>query len=103
MERRKRTAAIALAVVLALGIGAGATRCAAAHAQPEELQAQEATATDASTMLDTNPEDDNAQDTLAILQSHAWQAEGDPSVTVEFRDDSFVAWTPRASTPRPWR
>lgn len=90
MERRKRTAAIALAAVLALGIGAGVARCAAVHAQPEEQQAQEAAATDASAMLDTNPEDDNAQDALAILQSHAWQAEGDPSVTVEFRDGSFV-------------
>lgn len=89
MERRKRTAAIALAAVLALGIGAGLARCAAVHAQPEEPQAQETAATDASTAQETAPEDD-AQDALAILQSHAWQAEGDPSVTVEFRDGSFV-------------
>lgn len=90
MERRKRTAAIALAAVLALGIGAGVARCAAVHAQPEELQAQEAATTDAHTPQETAPEDDNAQDALAVLQSHAWQAEGDPSVTVEFRDGSFV-------------
>lgn len=89
MERRKRTAAIALAAVLALGIGAGFARCAAVHAQPEEPQAQETAATDAGTAQETAPEDD-AQDALAILQSHAWQAEGDPSVTVEFRDGSFV-------------
>lgn len=89
MERRKRTAAIALAAVLALGIGAGVARCAAVHAQPEEPQAQEAAATDAGTTQETAPEDD-AQDALAVLQSHAWQAEGDPSVAVEFRDGSFV-------------
>ncbi len=90
MERRKRTAAIALAAVLALGIGAGVARCAAVHAQPDDPQAQEAAATDASATQETAPEDDDAQDALAILQSHAWQAEGDPSVTVEFRDGSFV-------------
>lgn len=90
MERRKRTAAIALAAVLALGIGAGVARCAAVHAHPEESQAQEAVATDTSTTQETNPEDDDAQDALSILQSHAWQAEGDPNVTVEFRDGSLV-------------
>ena len=89
MERRKRTAAIALAAVLALGIGAGVARCAAVHGQQEDQQAQEAAATDAGTTQETAPEDD-AQDALAILQSHAWQAEGDPAVTVEFRDGSFV-------------
>lgn len=90
MERRKRTAAIALAAVLALGIGAGVARCAAVHAQPDDPQAQETAATDASATQETAPEDDDAQDALAILQSHAWQAEGDPSVAVEFRDGFFV-------------
>lgn len=89
MERRKRTAAIALAAVFALGIGAGVVRCAAVHGQQEDQQAQEAAATDAGTTQETAPEDD-AQDALAVLQSHAWQAEGDPSVTIEFRDGSFV-------------
>lgn len=90
MGRRKRTAAIALAAVLALGIGAGVARCAAVHGQQEDQQAQEAAATNAGTTQETAPEDDDAQDALAVLQSHAWQAEGDPSVAVEFRDGSFV-------------
>lgn len=90
MERRKRTAAIALAAVLVLGIGAGVARCAAVHGHPEDPQAQQEAASEAAGANETTPEDWNAQDALEILRSHAWQAEGDPTVTVEFRDGSLV-------------
>lgn len=90
MERRKRTAAIALAAVLALGVASGVARCAAVHGQQDKPQAQEAATTDTNATQDTAPEEGEAQDALSILQSHAWQAEGDPNVTVEFRDGTFV-------------
>lgn len=100
MQRKNKimiAAAIGAVVVLVVsGIVRAAVSTASDHAQQAtDVPAIEQTAQAANNSSEGVPSGDAS--TLALLQSHAWQVQGDAKKTVVFRDGSFVE-TDGAST-----
>lgn len=98
--RNKLMLAAAIGAVLVL-VASTAVRCAVSRAVPDEPAApaaeeqeggsRESAASETSQPAKEETVESNAEEkVLAVLRSHAWQAEGDAGTTVAFRDGSFV-------------
>lgn len=87
MDRRNKVmlaAAIGAAVIL---IASSAVRCSLPRTQDETGQGE-------STVIEQDVAEEPGEDkdlaALTTLESHAWQAEGDPSKTIAFKDGMFA-------------
>lgn len=98
MQRKNKLILAAAIGMVAIVIGSTAVRCSVAHTVEERAEpAGSGTAAESAVQTqDTGqttrevPEEDAAAETLALLRSNAWQAEGMPEKTLAFREGSFV-------------
>ena len=98
MQKKNKLMLAAAIGMVAIVIGSTAVRCSVAHTVGERTEpagtgaAVESTvqARDAGRGAQEAPEKDAAAETLALLRSNAWQAEGAPERTLAFREGSFV-------------
>lgn len=98
MQKKNKLMLAAAIGMVAIVIGSTAVRCSVAHtveerAEPAGTGAAVESAVQAQDEAQTAqkaPEKDVAAETLALLRSNAWQAEGAPERTLAFRESSFV-------------
>lgn len=98
MQKKNKLMLAAAIGMVAIVIGSTAVRCSVAHTVEERAEpagtgaAVESTVQtrDAAQTAQKAPEQDAAAETLALLRSSAWQAEGVPEKTLAFREGSFV-------------
>lgn len=98
MQKKNKLMLAAAIGMVAIVVGSTAVRCSVAHTVGERTEpagtgaAVESTvqARDAGRAAQEAPEKDAAAETLALLRSNAWQAEGAPERTLAFREGSFV-------------
>ena len=92
MERTNKVMLIAAVGAVAILIASSVVRCAVSSGPdgdaPEPAPAAEQAALD--TAAGQEDEERGDAGALATLKSHAWQAEGNPSLTVVFKDGMFV-------------
>lgn len=94
MERKNKVMLAAAIGAVAILIASSVVRCAVSHA-PEEDAGQTASR-EASQTQETEKEaepaasDAGSGDIMEVLQSHAWQADGDSGKTITFKDGMFV-------------
>lgn len=98
MQKKNKLMLVAAVGMVAIVVGSTAVRCSVAHtveegAEPTGTAAaveNAVRAQEASQAAQEAPEEDAAAETLALLRSSAWQAEGAPERTLAFRENSFV-------------
>lgn len=98
MQKKNKLMLAAAIGMVAIVIGSTAVRCSVAHTVEERAEpagtgttVESAVQTqDADQAAQKAPEEDAAAETLALLRSNAWQAEGMPEKTLAFREGSFV-------------
>lgn len=98
MQKKNKLMLAAAIGMVAIVIGSTAVRCSVAHTVEERAEPagtgttveSAAQAQDADRASQETPEEDAAAETLALLRSNAWQAEGMPERTLAFREGSFV-------------
>jgi len=98
MQKKNKLMLAAAIGMVAIVIGSTAVRCSVAHTVEERAEPAGSAATvesasqaqDAGQAAQEAPEEDVAAETLALLRSNAWQAEGMPEKTLAFREGSFV-------------
>lgn len=98
MQKKNKLMLAAAIGMVAIVIGSTAVRCSVAHTVEERAEPASSDTTvesasqaqDAGQAAQEAPEEDAAAETLALLRSNAWQAEGMPEKTLAFREGSFV-------------
>ena len=93
MQKKNKLMLAATIGMVAIVVGSTAVRCSVAHtveegAEPTGTAAaveNAVRAQEASQAAQEAPEEDAAAETLALLRSSAWQAEGAPERTLAFR------------------
>ena len=91
MERKDKVMLAAAIGAVAILIASSVVRCTLASSHDAEpSNAASATEQTASVSDDGTAGDDEDAGALATLKSHAWQADGDPSKTIVFKDGTFV-------------
>lgn len=98
MQKKNKLMLAAAIGMVAIVIGSTAVRCSVTHTVEERTEpagtgaAVESTVQtrDAGRAAQEAPEKDAAAETLTLLRSNAWQAEGAPERTLAFREGSFV-------------
>lgn len=98
MQKKNKLMLAAAIGMVAIVIGSTAVRCSVAHTVEERAEPAGSAATgesasqaqDAGQASQEAPEEDATAETLALLRSNAWQAEGMPEKTLAFREGSFV-------------
>lgn len=98
MQKKNKLMLAAAIGMVAIVIGSTAVRCSVAHTVEERAEpANSAAAVEGTVQTQDEgqaaqeaPEEDAAAETLTLLRSNAWQAEGAPERTLAFREGSFV-------------
>ena len=98
MQKKNKLMLAAAIGMVAIVVGSTAVRCSVAHTVEERAEpaGTGAAVESAVQTQDTGraaqevPEKDAVAETLALLRSNAWQAEGAPEKTLAFREGSFV-------------
>ncbi len=97
MQKKNKLMLAAAIGMVAIVVGSTAVRCSVAHTVEERAEPANAAVVesavqtrDATQTAQKAPEKDAGTETLALLRSNAWQAEGMPEKTLAFREGSFV-------------
>lgn len=91
MERKNKLMLVAAIGAVAILVASSAVRCAAMRAADDGGQQQAAIEQEQHAEREgTEAPDDAAAAVMAVLESHAWQADGDASKTIAFKDGRFV-------------
>lgn len=91
MERKNKLMLVAAIGAVAILVASSAVRCAAVRAADDGGQQQAAIEQEQQVEQEgADAADDSAAATMAVLESHAWQTDGDASKTIAFKDGRFV-------------
>lgn len=98
MQKKNKLMLAAAIGMVAIVVGSTAVRCSVTHTVEERIDPTGSSTTvesavqtqDAGQAAQKAPEEGAAAETLALLRSNAWQAEGAPERTLAFREGSFV-------------
>lgn len=91
MERKNKLMLVAAIGAVAILVASSAVRCAAMRAADDGGQQQAAIEQEQQAEREgTEAPDDAVAAVMAVLESHAWQADGDASKTIAFKDGRFV-------------
>lgn len=98
MQKKNKLMLAAAIGMVAIVVGSTAVRCSVTHTVEERTDPTGSSTTvesavqtqDAGQAAQKAPEEGAAAETLALLRSNAWQAEGMPERTLAFREGSFV-------------
>lgn len=88
MERRSKVMLAAAIGAVAILIASSVVRCSLTRAQDDAGKDETTAIEQGAAEADGVEHEDTGA--LAILKSHAWQADGDPSKTIVFKDGTFV-------------
>lgn len=92
VERKNKLMLVAAIGAVAILVASSAVRCAAMRAADDGGGQQQAEIEQGARTEqgETEAPDDAAAAVMAVLESHAWQADGDASKTIAFKDGRFV-------------